>query len=80
VKGESDGEVRRVPTPHHTSAQGHYTIVLIHWLQLTEVGLYLIYLRNNKESLLNFIYRRNMIQSTLATSDYTFHQFSTHFL
>ena len=37
-KGESDGEVRRVPTPHHTAAQGHYPIVLIRWLQLTEVG------------------------------------------
>jgi len=44
-KGESDGEVRRVPTPQHTSAQSHYPIVLIRWLQLTEVGLYLIYLR-----------------------------------
>ena len=30
--------------PHHTAAQGHYPIVLIHWLQLTEVSLYLIYL------------------------------------
>jgi len=37
--------VRRVPTLHHTAAQGHYQIVLIRWLQLTEVGLYLIYLR-----------------------------------
>jgi len=36
--------VRRVPTPHHTAAQGHYPIVLIHWLQLTELGLYLTYL------------------------------------
>ena len=37
--------MRRVPTPHHTAAQGHYQIVLIRWLQLTEVRLYLIYLR-----------------------------------
>ena len=35
--------MRRVPTPHHTTAQGHYPIVLIRWLQLTEIGLYLIY-------------------------------------
>ena len=38
--------MRRVPTPHHTAAQGHYPIVLIRWLQLTEVGLYLVYLRS----------------------------------
>jgi len=43
-KGESDREVRRVPTLHHTAAQGHYQTVLIRWLQLTEVDLYLIYL------------------------------------
>ena len=46
-EGESDGEVRRVPNPHHTTEQGHYPIVLICWLQLTEVGLYLIYSRIN---------------------------------
>ena len=45
-KMESDGEVRRVPAPHHTTALGHYPIVLIRWLQLTEVCLYLIYPRN----------------------------------
>jgi len=45
-KGESDGEMRRVPTPHHTAAQGHYPIELIRWLQLTEVGLYLMYPRS----------------------------------
>ena len=45
-EGESDGEMRRVPNPHHTTAQGHYPIVIIRWLQLTEVGLYLIYPRN----------------------------------
>jgi hypothetical protein len=43
AKGESDGEVRSVPTPHHNAAQDHYPILLIRWLQLTEVGLYLIY-------------------------------------
>ena len=41
-EGESGGEVRRVPNPHHSTAQGHYPIVLIRWLQQTEVGLYLI--------------------------------------
>jgi hypothetical protein len=38
AKGESDDEVRRVPTPNHNAAQGHNPIVLICWLQLTEVG------------------------------------------
>ena len=42
---ESDGEVGRVPNPYHTTAHGRYPIVFIRWLQLTEVGLYLIYPR-----------------------------------
>jgi hypothetical protein len=34
--------MRGVLTPHHPNAQGQYPNVLIRWLQLTEVGLYLI--------------------------------------
>ena len=38
----------RVPTLHHNTSEGHYPIVLIRWLHLTEVCLYLIYLRTSR--------------------------------
>ena len=40
--------MRRDTIPHHTTVQGHYPIVFIRWLQPTEIGLYLRYLRMNE--------------------------------